>query len=149
MRVDSTEGTANSLQLSEQDGGAAQGEIRRRRADGQTRNVVEVKGTKYTVTHSVFRFEDGGRKKTVIVEGRGNDPWVPAIEGNRVDELGASLVADSLEASRLATKKARSEVRRGRTSWQGSSRARAAPAGLQHALLHALSRDEGGARKAI
>ena len=68
----------------------------------ETRHVVEIKGTKYTVTHTVFRFEVDGRKKTVIVEGRGNDPWVPAIEGNRVDQLGASLVADSLEASKAA-----------------------------------------------
>lgn len=105
VRVDSTEGTAKAFSYPTK----IEALLKDRYGDVQTehiRNVVYVKGTSYTVTHSVFRFVADGGKKTVIVEGRGNDPWVPAIEGNAANERGASLVADSLEASRLAIEKA-------------------------------------------
>ena len=110
VRADSTEGTANALSYPTR----MEALLRERYGEVETRHVrhvVEVKGTKYTVTHTVCRFEADGKKKTVVIEGRGNDPWVPAIEGNRVDELGDALVEDSLEASRQAIRQARHQFR--------------------------------------
>ena len=75
----------------------------------QAVSAVHVDGVRYTVTHTVFRFEVNGSKKAVVVEVRGNDPWVPAIEDNKTEELGPRLVANSLEASDLAMAQALAE----------------------------------------
>lgn len=104
IRVDSTDGTAKTGTYPDKIFGELKDQYG---SDFVTRidhtQTSRIDGVVYTVTHTLIKIknESEGIDRTIVIEGRGNPPWVDAIEGAEPYN-GESLVSKSLEASQAA-----------------------------------------------
>jgi hypothetical protein len=107
VRVDSTNGTAGSrayptamldtLQTKLREGGASEFAV----------TTAPTSTGAYVISHDVLTFKKDGVTRSIVIEGRGNPPWVDAIEAGSIEtEQGAKLTGDSNTHSRLALEQA-------------------------------------------
>lgn len=105
VRIDSTNGTAQSGAYPSrfEDGlkiVAEPGSLERKTFSHTVRG--QPSGTDYVVNHDVFQFRMNGEDKVVVLESRGNPPWVPAIEANQPQEVRERLVLESTAVTEAA-----------------------------------------------
>ncbi|MEO9968885.1 MAG: glutamate cyclase domain-containing protein [Hyphomonadaceae bacterium] len=103
VRVDSTNGTAGSqsyptkmLEAFKNQPGVTNVELL-----GSTFNR-NVRDTEDTITHHVVSLTVNDAERTIVIEGRGNQPWVKAVEGGTVGNEGPDLVRASNQNSETA-----------------------------------------------
>ncbi|MEI2384470.1 glutamate cyclase domain-containing protein [Breoghania sp. JC706] len=104
VRVDSTNGTAGSESYPTKMLEALRG-MEDNVTDVQILGSAKNQGvgdTGDTITHHVISLKLNGEERTIVVEGRGNQPWVKAVEGGTVETEGAELVRVSNENSAAA-----------------------------------------------
>lgn len=115
LRIDSTNSTANSMLYPKQLTDKVQRTMKEQGYKLSSENSlghadlkphkVKMGDDVYNITHTLLHFEPesgvGGPKK-VFIEGRGNPPWVPIVEGNQVNEKGMRAAEDSFAASKQA-----------------------------------------------
>ncbi|WP_170122201.1 glutamate cyclase domain-containing protein [Breoghania corrubedonensis] len=146
VRIDSTNGTAGSQAYPTKIRDALErmgGEVSDVEILGSTRNPG-VGDTGDTITHHVISLRLNGEERTIVVEGRGNQPWVKAVEGGTVAAEGADLVRVSNENSEAALGNSIAQLR-SNTPREGTDPAKAA--GILAAMLGDNGRrvdDEGG-----
>ena len=110
IRVDSTNGTADSLSYMTKIPSALETKFASlgyaMEATEDKHRLIHVDRENYVISHKIMTFTHPHHPpKTLYLEGRGNPPWVPAIEKgtyadeSKGEEYGGRLVANSLKAS--------------------------------------------------
>lgn len=105
IRIDSTNGTAGSRSYPEKMLDA----LNRMQGVADAKSLANVRTAtvgepSYTITHDVIALTIDGKERTLVIEGRGNPPWVGAIEAGEKDKK--PLVEESNAKSAEALKNA-------------------------------------------